>query len=94
MNTLLQLERYAAEMRSMNPRARFVVAANKIDAHEQHQMDPADVRAAAERLGAPYHLTSAKSGDRVAAAFRQLASMLVEDNRNTNATGMDSHASS
>lgn len=78
-DTLHQLERYASEMRNVNPDARFVIAANKMDVPDQHQLTLEDVQLAATKLGISYYLTSAKVGEQVTIAFRQLATLMITE---------------
>ncbi len=76
--TLTHLQQYGDDLRSIMPRAHFIVAANKMDLQEQHQVTITQVAEQAARLEAPYYLTSARIGDDVDQAFRHLA-MLVLD---------------
>ncbi len=77
--TLDHLATYAANLRSLNPDARLVVAGNKHDLASQFQVTPAEVETAAARLGAPCYLTSAKTGDGVESLFRHLGRLLVSE---------------
>ena len=51
----------------------LVLLANKKDLASQTQVTPADVAATVARLGCPWFLTSAKSGENVEDAFKALA---------------------
>lgn len=75
--TLEHLARYAADLRSVMPSAYLVIAANKMDLTDEHQLSIAQVADYAVEINAPYYLTSAKAGDDVDEAFRHLAAALV-----------------
>lgn len=75
--TLANLAGYAADLRQLNPTAQFVLAANKHDLAEQHQLTEPQIEAVAAELNAPYYLTSAKTGDEVETLFRQLGRLLL-----------------
>lgn len=75
--TLDSLRRYAQELRVINPQACLFVAGNKADLAGQRQLAEAQVQALTSELQAPYCLTSAKTGDHVEEAFRQLGRMLM-----------------
>lgn len=75
--TLEAVPKYATELRQVNPAARLVVAANKGDLTEKHQLTQEQVGAQASALGAPHYQTSAKSGANVEAVFRQLGQLLT-----------------
>lgn len=77
-DTLGSLAAYATALQQVMPRAQFVVAANKSDLCDQHQLTSDQVAAAAAQLTAPYYLTSAKIGDAVDKAFRHLATELLK----------------
>jgi hypothetical protein len=55
----------------------LIIAANKVDLQDQHQLEPAQVEKFAVTLNAPYYLTSAKQGDSVESLFRHLGKLLV-----------------
>jgi len=71
--TLDSVQLYAQELHAISPDAHLIVAANKRDLLEPSP-ETEQVQAAAAHLGAPYYLTSAKTGDGVEALFRRLAS--------------------
>lgn len=75
--TLANLTGYAADLRQLNPAAQLVLAANKCDLAEQHQLTELKIESAAAELHAPYYLTSAKTGDEVEALFRHLGRLLL-----------------
>ncbi len=74
--TLANLAGYAADLRQLNPTAKFVLAANKRDLAEQ-QLTESQIETIAAELNAPYTLTSAKTGDEVETLFRQLGRLLL-----------------
>lgn len=76
-DTLKQLISYVEDLHSVSPDAQLILAANKSDLMNQHQLTVNDVSAVADQLGTAFHLTSAKQGDEVESVFRQLARQLV-----------------
>jgi len=76
-DTLASFRTYAAELLSVNPHARLVLAANKCDLTDQQRLAPAEVEAVAAELDASYYLTSARTGEEVEALFRHLGRSLV-----------------
>ncbi len=68
---------YADDLRLLNPTAHFVLGANKVDLSAQVQVVPEYVARWAERLNAPYYITSAKTGEGVEAMFRHMGSLLI-----------------
>lgn len=75
--TLDSLQRYIQDLLDVNPAAQIILAANKNDLLDQHQVTPAQVATVAAAFSAPYYLTSAKTGDEVETLFRELGRMLV-----------------
>lgn len=75
--TLTGLARYAQDLRSVNPQAQLVVAANKADLLAQSAFAEDPVRAAAAELQAAYFLTSAKTGSQVEELFRRLGHLVI-----------------
>lgn len=55
------------------------VLANKWDLRDRGRVDPSEVASVAAAYGAAYHLTSAKSGENVEAAFRGLAERITSE---------------
>ncbi len=76
--TLAHLTGYVSDLQGVMPSAYFVVAANKMDLTEEHQLTEEQIANYAAELDAPYYLTSAKQGEQVDDAFRQLAAALVQ----------------
>lgn len=76
-DTLASLRAYADALLSVNPGVRFAVAANKRDLVDQQRLTSEQVEDLAASLAAPYHLTSAKTGDEVDALFRRLCRVLL-----------------
>lgn len=75
--TLDSFQTYADELLAVSPGAELILAANKCDLVDQQRLTVAQVEAAATSLGAPYYLTSAKTGEEVETLFRHLGSLLV-----------------
>jgi len=76
-DTLDSLERYVRDLHSVSPAARVVLAANKNDLIDQRQVPYERVAELAVSFGAPYYLTSARTGDEVEIMFRDLGQMLL-----------------
>ena len=76
-DSLACLPQYADQLLGLNPAARFVVAANKLDLNDERRLSFAEVEQAAGKLNAPRYLTSAKAGTEVETLFRHLGSVLV-----------------
>jgi len=75
--TLSSLSRYAADLAQVCGPIKLVVAANKLDLLDQHEISSDQVAAVAATLNAPYFLTSAKIGDEVDTMFRLLGKSLL-----------------
>jgi small GTP-binding protein len=75
--TLNSLKNYASDLLGISPNALFALAANKCDLTEQQQLTEQQVEAMATALDAPYHLTSAKTGDEVESLFRHLGMRIL-----------------
>jgi small GTP-binding protein len=75
--SLESLTRYAQDIRRVSPQALLIIAANKADLSNEHQLEAAQVEQVAAVLNAPYFLTSAKIGDEVDTLFRHLGRLLV-----------------
>lgn len=76
--SLAHLPLYAHDLQSIMPTAKLIVAANKMDLVDNHQLNAANVGEIAATLDATYYLTSAKVGDEVETLFRQLGKRLLE----------------
>jgi small GTP-binding protein len=76
--TLDSLMIYIDLVQNISPQARLIMVANKCDLIDEQQLTIDQVAAVAQRLRAPFYLTSAKTGDDVETIFRELGSMLVE----------------
>jgi small GTP-binding protein len=76
--TLGSLSDYVDSLRRISPSSRFVLAANKRDLHADRRLTQPQIERAADELGAPFYLTSARTGDGVADLFRRLAEMLIQ----------------
>lgn len=77
-DSLAHLPLYAHDLQNVMPAAKFIVAANKMDLVDSHQLTPAAVGEIAAQLNATYYLTSAKVGDEVETLFRQLGKLILE----------------
>jgi small GTP-binding protein len=75
--TLPNLFGYRESLQKIVPEVRLIVAANKNDLTDQHQLTVDQVAATATTLQAPYYLTSAKTGDEVETLFRHLGQLLL-----------------
>jgi small GTP-binding protein len=81
--TLPSLQSYANDLLQMNPEARFAVAANKCDLIDpaspgQQCLTAGQVEEFAGAFGAPWAVTSARTGEEVETLFRYLAGALLE----------------
>ena len=76
-DTLGNLINYANDFSRVNSVSNLIVAANKNDLTDQHEIKKGQVEAVAAQLKATFYLTSAKTGDEVEALFRQLGHLLV-----------------
>lgn len=76
-NTLPSLQRYADEITKVCGPIKLVVAANKFDIPEQHQIGGEQIVEMATILHAPYFFTSAKIGEEVDLLFRHLGTLLL-----------------
>ena len=76
--TLDGFERYSDWVRQMNEAAPLIFIGNKVDLVDQRLISDADLLSATEALGGEYFLSSAKTGEQVAASFLSLAGALDE----------------
>jgi small GTP-binding protein len=75
--TLDSLSGYVQELHRASPGARVIIAANKADLAGPQSVAQAQVADAAAHIGAPYYLTSARTGDSVEDLFRHLGRLLI-----------------
>lgn len=77
LDTLTSLQRYAREMRTVSPRAPFVLMGNKADLAGQREVANDQLAEIATQLAAPWQLSSARTGDGVELSFQALASVII-----------------
>ena len=82
--TLDSLRGYADDLLKVNAQVQLIVAANKYDLLDSSinysvYLTPDQAETVATELNAPFHLTSAKTGDEVETLFRQLARRLLQE---------------
>jgi small GTP-binding protein len=70
--TLNNMLGYFQDLRQISPAAQVIIAGNKADLIGQPHLAEEQVKSMAARIGAPYYLTSAKTGDCVEEVFRRL----------------------
>jgi len=76
--TLVTLCEYATQLRAANPDISMIMLANKVDLTEKRQISETQIEQAAKDLGLPHFYTSAKTGECVEEAFRELGRLLVD----------------
>jgi small GTP-binding protein len=76
-NTFDQLYSYVLSLYKVNPHAHLIIAGNKVDLVDRHQLDTRQIEQMAAELNAPLFYTSAKQGDEVDNMFRHLGRMLI-----------------
>jgi signal recognition particle receptor subunit beta len=76
-NTFAQLYNYVLNLYKVNPHAKLVIAANKADLVDRHQIDLGPAEKFAAELNAPLYVTSAKQSQDVEEVFRHLGRLLV-----------------
>jgi putative ribosome biogenesis GTPase RsgA len=64
-------------LRASNPDIRMILLANKADLIDKRQITPEQISEVASELGLPHFYTSAKTGNSVEEAFRELGRLLV-----------------
>ena len=74
--TLPAYELYADQVRAHKADVPLVFIANKVDLVDERAISDEDLEALCRKLGGPYLLTSAKTGEQVEAAFQLLADKL------------------
>ena len=77
-DTLENLPTYIKNLHQVSPKAKFIIAANKFDLTEQHQLTADQVGELAAKFDVHYYLTSAKTGNEVEIFFRQLGKMILD----------------
>ena len=75
--TLDSIRSYVDDLFSVSPDAELILVANKCDLADQQRLTPAQIKAVAADLNAPYYVTSAKTGEEVETLFRHLGRLLV-----------------
>lgn len=75
--TLDRVHIYAQDLQSVAPDAQLILAANKYDLVDRHQVTSVQIETAATELNAPFYFTSAKTGDAVETLFRHLGQLLI-----------------
>ena len=76
-DTLEEVYRYVDNLQQVSPHCLLVLAANKMDLTNEHQVTEEQVVAVAYKLNAPAYFTSAKDGDNVDQLFRHLGQLLT-----------------
>ena len=74
--TLEALEIYTKQLQAVNPNAKIVYIGNKVDLEEDRQISDEQLQTISSENGAPFLLTSAKTGQSVVEAFNLLATQL------------------
>lgn len=77
--TFANLDIYIDQFKQVNPDSRMVLAANKSDLGESLRVTPGQLEGYAAKLGAPFFMTSAKTGEMVERLFRQMGRLLLAD---------------
>jgi small GTP-binding protein len=80
-DTLPSIGTYAERFLEVNPAARFVMAANKVDLTEERQLGDQDLAGVAAAIDAPLFFTSAKTCENVESMFYQLGTLLARGQR-------------
>ena len=76
-DTLAGVSKYAEGFLAANPKARLVLAANKVDLVDERRMTKEELAAVSTDLDAALFLTSAKTGEQVEAMFQELGTRLL-----------------
>ncbi|MGB0385338.1 MAG: GTP-binding protein [Ardenticatenaceae bacterium] len=77
-DTLAAFERFARQLRALNPNMPIVLIGNKVDLATQRAISGTKLEALSKTLGAPYVLTSAKTGTQVDDAFEVLSNLIMD----------------
>jgi len=75
--TLENLTIYVDDLYRVNPEAKLIIAANKNDLTEQHQLTRGQAEVVANSFDAAFHFTSAKTGNEVENLFRHFGHLLT-----------------
>jgi small GTP-binding protein len=75
--SLAMAPQYADQIRAVNPKASFILVANKLDLTDRRAVSDEDARSMARILDAPWLLTSARTGQGVDEAFRDLGRLAI-----------------
>jgi small GTP-binding protein len=79
--TLQHLPAYLDDMRQVCPDADVILAANKADLVDERRLSKSEIEGHANKLNAPYYLTSAKTGEAVETIFHQLGQQMLTHQR-------------
>jgi small GTP-binding protein len=75
--TVASIGRYAQEFRAVNPGSPLVVVGNKVDLASQRAVTDEQIAEASSAYGAPWYLSSAKTGEQVEQAFLTLGQRVI-----------------
>jgi putative ribosome biogenesis GTPase RsgA len=75
---LANLQGYIDDLSRVSPNVPLIVAANKLDLVEEHQLTAQQISDWAKDLGISLYQTSAKTGDNVDTLFQDLGQKLVK----------------
>lgn len=76
-STLAAYHTYSRQVLQVNAKAQLILLANKSDLSSQREISEEELVAVSNEIGAPYLLTSAKTGDMVEFAFTELARKIL-----------------
>ena len=77
-NTLLMLEVYSKQLtKVLKKEIPIVILANKCDLIENREIDDAQLDKISEKISAPWHFSSAKTGEGVETGFRTLSNLIL-----------------
>lgn len=77
-STLAAYHTYSRQVKQVNANAHLILLANKSDLSRQREISEEELIAVSNELGAPYLLTSAKTGEMVEYAFTELARQMLD----------------
>lgn len=75
--TLAHIQGYVVDLHREISNVKMILAANKVDLTNEHQVSEAEINAVAEALNIPLFFTSAKEGQGVEEIFRTLGRLLI-----------------